>query len=698
VGTVIPLGRGVALAAGTAPAAFEPNAFVRIAPDSTVTVLVKHLEMGQGPWTGLATLVAEELDADWSQMRAEHAPADVALYANTLFGVQGTGGSTAIANSYLQMRKAGAAARAMLVAAAAERWGVADETIRVERGVLTGPGGETAVFGELAEAAAGRPAPEDPPLKAPETFRLIGTKVPKLDTPPKTTGAAVYTMDVTRPGMVVAAVAHPRVIGATVASFDATKALALKGVRGVEAVPSGVAVYADTTWHAFEGRRALEVEWDTSTGETRSSEAMFRAYRDALEGGKDAARRGDAAGQLAALPVEEAVFEFPFLAHAPMEPLDAVVEVRPDGAEAWLGCQFQTVDQAVIAAVLDLPPEKVAINTLLAGGSFGRRAQMGSPFAREAALVAKAWGKGPVKLVWSREDDITTGWYRPLTVHRIRAALDAAGDIAVWEQRIANQSIFEGTDWEQIILEEGIDPTSVEGAADLPYAIPHFHVTFASMKSPVPPLWWRSVGHTHTAYATEAFIDELLEKGGRDPVEGRLRLLADADPRFAGVLRRVAEIADWSGVDAKGGGKRGVALHKSFGTWVAQIMDVEIGDGGRPRVLKVWCAVDCGVAINPDVIVAQMEGGIGFGLGAILHDEVTLGEGGVVQQSNFHDYKSLRIDEMPAVEVAIVPSTADPTGVGEPGVPPVGPALANAWRRLTGQSVRRLPFLTAVGA
>jgi isoquinoline 1-oxidoreductase beta subunit len=311
--------------------------------------------------------------------------------------------------------------------------------------------------------------------------------------------------------------------------------------------------------------------------------------------------------------------------------------------------------------------------------------------------VAKAWGPGAVKLVWSREDDIAGGYYRPLTVHRLRGALDANGNIAVWEQRIATQSLLKNTAFEAM-MEDGLDPTTVEGARDLPYAIPHLHVAHHPMETKVPPLWWRSVGHTHTAYSTELFVDELLEKAGRDPVEGRLALLGDADPRYAGVLTRVAELSGWNGTDAADGRKRGVALHKSFGSYVAQVAEVSVGADGRPRIHKVWCAVDCGVPVNPNVIRAQMEGGIGFGLGAVLFDEVSLGEGGRVVQSNFHDYRSLRISEMPEVEVAIIPSTVDPTGVGEPGVPPSAPAMANAWRKLTGQSVRRLPFTVGAGA
>ncbi len=686
-----PTGAGVPLDA--TDALFEPNAFVRIAPDDTVTVLVKHIEFGQGPFTGLTTLVAEELDADWSQMRAKAAPADVTKYANTLFGIQGTGGSTAMANSWEQMRRAGATARAMLVEAAARRWDVPAAGITVAAGVVRhAASGREARFGELAAEAAELPVPTEVRLKDPSEFGLIGTEVPKLDTAEKTTGAARFTIDVYREGMLTAAVLHPPRFGSKPASVDASAARRVPGVVDVQAIPQGVAIYARDTWSAFQGREALEAAWDESGAETRSSRELFELYRKTVETpGAPATSRGDAAGAIAGSGAAlDVVYQFPFLAHAPMETLDAVAVRGPDGVDVWMGSQLQTGDQQAFAEVLGLEMGEVRIHTQFAGGSFGRRAQPDSGFAREAAeVLARAEPGTPVKLVWSREDDIRGGRYRPLTVHRLRGGVDDRGEIVGWEQTIATQSIVKGSPFEAMI-QNGIDPTSVEGAADLPYAIPNLSVTLHTMEVGVPILWWRSVGHTHTAYTVETFLDELLEAGGKDSVEGRLALLGKA-PREAGVLRAVAELADW-GSPVPESRARGVAVHKSFNSYVAQVAEVSRGRDGLPKVHRVWCAVDCGVAVNPNVITAQMESGIGFGLGAVLYDEITLEEGGTVREGNFHDYRAIRIDAMPKVEVRVLRSSEPPTGVGEPGVPPIGPAVANAWRKLTGEAVRRLPF------
>jgi isoquinoline 1-oxidoreductase beta subunit len=674
---------------------FSPNAFLRIAPDNTVTVLVKHIEFGQGPYTGLATLVAEELDADWSQMRAESAPSDPELYKNLAFGLQGTGGSTAIANSYQQMRQAGAAARAMLVAAAAEQWQVDAGEISVDKGVVKHTtSGQQTTFGELAEKAATMDVPTEPALKSREEFTLIGTDRPKLDTVAKSTGEARFTLDVYKDGMITTAILHPPQFGATVANVDDTAARQIAHVLDVKTIPQGVVVYGKNTFAAFKGLAALKVEWDTRQAETRSSAQLMETYAKAVkESGDEAENRGNVADQLAkGAKVLEAEYQFPFLAHAPMETLDAVIDLKEDSAEVWMGSQLQTTDHGAIAQVLELSLDKVKLNTTFAGGSFGRRAQPDANFAAEAAAVAKAYGKPVVvKHLWTRENDIRGGRYRPLTVHRLHGAVDREGNITAWDQTIATQSIVAGSPFEAMI-QDGIDPTSVEGARGLPYAIPNLRVGLHTMKTGVPVLWWRSVGHTHTAYTTETFIDELLELADKDPVVGRLALLKD-HPRDKAVLERVAEMASWSGPRKGDDRALGVAVHKSFDSYVAQIAEVSRHDQGYPKVHKVWCAVDCGVAVNPNIIRAQMEGGIGYGLSAALFDEITLGENGRVVQANFDTYRSLRINEMPAVEVSIIDSQADPTGVGEPGLPPIAPAVANAWRVLTGETLRRLPFV-----
>ena len=675
------------------PEAKAFNAFVRIAPDSSVTVLSKHIEFGQGPYTGLTTLVAEELDADWSQMRVEAAPADDEIYKNLAFGLQGTGGSTAIANSYEQMRKAGATARAMLVAAAADEWGVAAEEITVSKGVISHQAsGKSSDFGSLADKAATMDAPSEPALKDPKDFVLIGKDRPRLDTPSKVNGTAVFTLDVLADDMLIAVVAHPDRFGATVASVDETEARKVPGVVDVKTIPQGVAVYAENTFAALKGRAALKIDWNLDAAETRSSEEIYEEYRQMIAGaqGLEAANEGDVDGAMNGDGITTLSVDlvFPFLAHAPMEPLDAVLMRQADGSiDCYNGAQFPGQDKAAIAEICGVDPANVRVNTQLAGGSFGRRAQFGSPYMREAAEVFKASGMNrPVKHMWTREDDIRGGFYRPIYVHSLRGAIDGAGNIVAWDQSIVGQSIMN---------KDELDETSVEGASDMPYRITNRRVMAHQPKLGVPILWWRSVGHTHTGFAVETFIDQLLDKAGKDPVAGRLALLPE-DARERAVLEKVAEMADW-GSPLPDGRRRGVAVHKSFSTYVAEIAEVSIGEDGGPKVHKVWCAVDCGVAVNPNIIRAQMEGGIGYGLGAILYDEVTLGDGGRVVQSNFHDYRSLRISEMPQVEVAIIESSAAPTGVGEPGTPPIGPAVANAWRQLTGQPVTRLPIMSAAG-
>lgn len=675
-------------------AAFTPNAFVRVAADDSVTVLVKHIEFGQGPFTGLATLVAEEMDADWAQMRAEHAPADVKLYANLAFGVQGTGGSTAMANSWEQMRKAGATARAMLVQAAAQAWAVPATSITIEKGVLKHASGKQGRFGEFAEAASKLPVPENAPLKDASAYRLIGKEgaVKRLDSGDKSRGKTQFTIDISAPNMLTVVVARPPRFGGTMASFDAAEALKIKGVVDVKPIGSGVAVYATGMWPALKGREALKVTWDESAAEKRGSRELIAEYRAlARTPGTVAGRHGDADAVLAkADRVIEAEYVFPYLAHAPMEPLDGYLEWDGQSALARFGSQFQTTEHATIATMLGLPPEKVAIETMLAGGSFGRRAQVSQHLAAELAMCAKAIGPNrPVKLVWTREDDLAGGYYRPLFLHRMRGAVKD-GKITAWTNSIVGQSFFLGTPFEAMTVKDGVDATMVEGAAELPYEIADFRCEVHTPKVGVPTLWWRSVGHTHTAYAVEAFIDELLQAAGQDPVAGRLALMGK-EPRLAAVLKAVAELAKWTGPDAGNGRARGVAAVESFGSFVAQIAEVSLGPDNEPKVHKVWCAVDCGVAVNPDIIRAQMEGGIGFGLGHALYGEITLDQGKPVQ-TNFDSYRSLRIQEMPAVEVTIVPSTAAPTGVGEPGVPPIGPAVANALARLGQARPRALPM------
>ena len=682
--------------ANTADEMLVPNAFLRVAPDNSVTVLVKHSEFGQGTWTGLTTMVAEELDADWSQMRAENAPANVELYASSIFGVQGTGGSTATPASWMPMRQAGAAARAMIVEAAARRWQVRTSDIAVTAGVVSHAGsGRSASFGDLVQEATGSTPPSDPQLKTPDRFVLIGKGVPRIDAPEKSNGTAKYGIDVFLEGMLTVAVARQPRFGASLQSFDATAALAVAGVRRVEQIPSGVAVYAEDTWSAFQGRDALDVVWDHSKTETRSSDEMMRVWTQAARaGGAVAEKNGDVEAALTeAAEVLEAEYQFPFLAHAALEPLNGVISLAEDRAEFWMGSQWQTSDQNAAAEVLGLAPEQVAINTTLTGGSFGRRTTQDNHFAAELSQVARAAGAGSYKLIWSREDEMRGGYYRPLTVHYLQGGLDAQGEIVAWRNNVATQSLLAGSAFEQFVV-DGIDGSSIEGSRDLPYALPNSQVTLSTMESPVPVLWWRAVGHTHTAYATETFLDELLERGGKDRVQGRLDLLRQDRTRDRGVLERVAEIANWRGPDLGNGLARGVALHKSFNSYVAMIADVS-DEGGQPRIHRVWVAVDCGIAINPAIVEAQISGGLGFGLSAALFEEIRLLDGGEIETSNYDRYRILRNSEMPEVTVSIVESREDPTGIGEPGTPPIAPAVGNAWRTLTGRTPSRLPFLRA---
>ncbi|HEY5994348.1 MAG TPA: xanthine dehydrogenase family protein molybdopterin-binding subunit [Gallionellaceae bacterium] len=679
----------------------EPNAFVRIGTDNTVTVISKHLEMGEGTYTGLSTLVAEELDAAWAQVRVEGAPADVTRYANLFLGAQLTGGSSAIANSFEQMRRAGATARAMLVSAAAQRWQVPVDSITVHQGVVThAHSGRHATFGELAEAASRLPVPDNVALKDPKQFEYIGKRFPRKDTHDKINGSAIYTQDVKLPNMLVAVVAHPPLFGARLKSFDAQRAKAIRGVVDVVAIPTGVAVLAPDFWSAKKGRDALSVEWDESDAFRLSTSEIFAQYRE-LAGKPGALARNDGNAEQAIAQAAkrlEAEYEFPYLAHASMEPLNCVVRLGADGCEIWNGEQSQTGDQHAVAAVLGIKPEQVKIKMLYAGGSYGRRANPHSDYVVEAVQIAKAiQGRAPVKMVWTREDDMRAGYYRPMYLHRIAGGLDGQGNLVAWQQRIVGQSIMSGTAMEPRMVKNGIDATSVEGAHNLPYAVPNIAVDLHSPRLQVPVQWWRSVGSSHTAYSTETFLDEAAYAAGRDPVEFR-RALLNKHPRHLGVLELVARKSGWGQplAPGKAGEKRGrgVALHKSFNTYVAQVAEVTVRPGGRYSVDRVVCAVDCGVAVNPDVIHAQMEGGIGFGLSAALYGQITLHDG-QVEQSSFPDYPVVRMNEMPRVEVYIVESQEKPTGVGEPGVPPIAPAVANALFAATGQRLRKLPLRLA---
>ncbi|MEM9523626.1 MAG: xanthine dehydrogenase family protein molybdopterin-binding subunit [Pseudomonadota bacterium] len=693
IGSVIP-SRTVAQAARNADALGMP--FVHVMPDNSVVVIAKHLDKGQGAATGLATLVADELDAEIGQLRVEFAPSNTEIYKNLLFGVQGTGGSTAIANSFDQYRQAGATARAMLTAAASEAWGIDPGRITIAGGTVSG-GANSASFGELAEAAAAQAIPTEVRLKTPEQWIYIGKSLPRVELPLKTRGSVgLFGMDVQPENGMVVVTARPPRFGAKPASVDDSAARAMEGVIEVLQIPQGIAVVATDTWAAIQGREALDIVWDDSAAEMRGTDALMAEYASLLDRpGTPTQGRGDAAGKLAgAVQTVTADYMFPYLAHAQMEPLNITVLYDGAKAEFWFGSQLQTIDHGVAAAVLGLDPSNIAINTTWAGGSFGRRATADAHLTAEAATIAKAWldktGRPqPIKMIYTREDDIHGGYYRPMHMHRVTAGLDAEGNISGWSHRIVGQGIMIGTAFEQFSVHDGVDHSSIEGVGDTTYDISDLALDVHHPQVGVPVLWWRSVGHTHTAYVMETMMDELAEKAGRDPVEFRLAYLRN-DPRKAGVLRLAAEKAGW-GQPVPEGVHRGVAVHKSFNSYVAEIADVRLRDDGTAKVERVVCAVDCGVPINPDNIRAQVEGGLGYGLSSILREEITMTDG-EVDQFNYPDYQPLRITDMPEIEVHIVASTEAPTGIGEPGTPPIGPAVANAVYRATGRRVRALPF------
>jgi isoquinoline 1-oxidoreductase beta subunit len=673
-----------------APASFAPNAFLRIDADESVTVIINHSEMGQGISTALAMMVADEMDADWNRIRVEFAPVD-STYNHTAFGIQLTGGSTSTMSEWDRFRTMGAAARAMLVVAAAAEWGVAPGSCSTEGGhVLHGETGRKVSFGRLVGKASALEAPAEVKLKTPDQYRIIGRPTRRLDSAEKVDGTAVFGLDVARPGMLVALVARPPVFGGSVASVDADKAKKVKGVRHIVRIDRGVAVVADDFWAASKGREALLVEWNE--GELAGLDTRSQGEQYAEMGkrpGKIAGKTGDTSTALGSAAKKiDAVYELPYLAHAPMEPLNCVADVRAGACEVWVGTQSQTLDLAAAAAAAGLKPEQVKLHTTLLGGGFGRRAVLDSHFVVEAVQISKAVKK-PVKVIWTREDDIRGGFYRPRAYHSVSGGVDSAGKVVVWQHRIVCQSIVAGTPFENAMFHEGVEHMAVEGVADMPYAIPNRLTEWHQAPGGVPVLWWRSVGHSHNAFAVECFLDELAHAAGRDPLEVRLELLAER-PRHKRVLELAASKAGW-GTEPPPGRARGLAVHASFGSHVAQVAEVSVSGKGAIRVHRVVCAIDCGPIVNPETIRAQMEGAIVYGLSAALHGEITF-EKGRVRQSNFHDYPVLRMSEMPRVEVHIVESKDSMGGVGEPGLPPIAPAVANAVFAATGRRLRSLPF------
>ncbi len=689
IGFFLPAGRGrFAFAQENAPPKIAPNAFVRVGKDGSVTVIVKHLEFGQGVLTALPMILAEELECDWTRVRSELAPA-APEYAHTAFGIQMTGGSSSVWNSWDQLRIAGAQARTMLVQAAAQRWKVKAESCHAENGMVHGPGGRKLAYGALAEAAARLPVPADVKLKDKAGFRRIGVPTRRLDSAEKVSGKATFGMDVQRRDLHVALIARPPVFGAKLRGMKADKVQKVAGVTHVVEISSGVAVVARNFWAAKKGREALDLDWDLGRGAQLSTDALAQQFRaKAKTPGKVAHKAANPNAMKAATKTLVVEYELPFLAHAPMEPLNCTVEARSDGAEIWVGSQFQGVDQEAAAKVLGLAPSQVRFNTMLAGGGFGRRANPMSDYVVEACEVARRV-KVPVKVIWTREDDIQGGYYRPMFVHRVEVGLDGKGGVAAWNHTLVGPSILAGTPFESMMVKDGIDPTSVEGVADTPYAIPNLDVALHSMDVGVPVLWWRSVGNSHTAFVMETMLEEVAMALGRDPVALRREWLA-GKPRVLGTLDLVLEKSGWSS-PVPAGHARGLAVHESFGSVCAQVAEVSV-EQGEVRVHKVTAAFDCGLVVNPLTVEAQVQSAIAFGLGAALYSRISLKDGRV-EQSNFDTYRVLRLTEMPHVEVHLVPGGDKPTGVGEPATPPIAPAVANALFKLTGRRARALPLV-----
>ncbi|MEO1110238.1 MAG: molybdopterin cofactor-binding domain-containing protein [Pseudomonadota bacterium] len=691
-----------ALAAASSDGA-QLNPFVKIDADGTVTAIVKHFEMGQGPATGLPTIIAEELGVTMDQIEYEFAPSDPQVYNNLLFGpFQGTGGSTAIANSWMQYRQAGAAAREMLINAAAQSWGVDPSGVTIEDGIITA-GEKTAPIAEFVAAASQLEVPAEPRLKDPSEFRLIGNEsVRRKDSAIKGNGQAKFAMDVHLPNQMVAMIKRPESRGGIALGFDDSASKEIKGYINAAILPNqaGVAVYAENTWAAIQARDMLEVEWDMSAAETRDSDQIKAEIKAALDAEPEFnVNQADVAAVTAAIDGADTVIEqsfyFPLLAHAPMEPLNCTIEQTAEGDIILHdGAQMPTGPHMAYQQIFQLPPENIQIKTMLAGGSFGRRATPDADYQVEAALAFVVTDRSrPVKLVWTREDDIRSGYYRPAFGHKARVGLDADGNIVGWQHQVAGQSIMKGTPFESFSVHDGVDHSSVEGIADSPYNIPGMALGLTDTPKATSVLWWRSVGHTHTGYVMEVMMDLAAKAAGRDPVEFRLSYLADGDDpdqsRKAGVLKLAAEKANWG--NPAEGRAQGIAVHKSFGSYAAQVVEVSGDPESGIKIEKVTCAVDCGIAVNPDVVRAQMEGGIGYGIGHVMRGQITL-TGGAVDQSNFPDYEPLRIGDIAAIDVHIVPSAEAPTGVGEPGTPPAAPALANAINTLSGVQIAAHPM------
>ena len=676
---------------------YPPDAFVHITANGKILITVNRLEFGQGVQTALPMILADEMDADWSQVTAELAPA-AEVYKDPVFGIQMVGGSGSIAHSFQQYRELGAKTRAMLIAAAADRWKVSPDQLRTENSLVYGPGNRSARYAELAKDAARKPVPENVRLKNPSEFRLIGTRVRRLDSRAKCDGSQKFGLDLDLPGMKIALVAHPPVFGGKVKTFDAREALALEGVRDVFEIPlakgQGVAVIADRFWTAKQARDRLKIDWELSGVERPDSSELRRKFKElAQTTGNVAVARGDQnlLAKMARANRMVVEYEFPYLAHTPMEPLNATVRFQGDQAEAWVPSQFQTMDQMAIAEVLGLKPEQVTFHTEFAGGGFGRRAVIDSHIPREAAMIAKRLPGTPVKLIWTREDDVRGGYYRPMHTHRVEIGVGHDGMPMAWRHVIVGQSLVAGTPFAAMMIKNGVDATTVEGVEDTSYNIPNFHVSAHNPTVNVPVLWWRSVGNTHTAFVMETLVDELATRSRIDPIVYRRKLLKPEAKKLRSVLDLLEDKITWRKTLPEGHAL-GIATHECFETAVACAVDVSI-ENQRPKIHRATIAVNCGLAVNPLTVESQFQAGVGFGVTQLMAKGAITLKDGLVEQRNFDGYTPPYIVDAPAsVDVHIVPTTEAPTGCGEPPVPVIAPAVVNALSRLTGKRYRSLPL------
>jgi isoquinoline 1-oxidoreductase beta subunit len=692
VGFYLPRRREV-FADGSEPSVL--NAFIHVSPDDKVTILISKSEMGQGVVTSLSMLAAEELECDWKQIRTEFAPADK-VYFDPAFGMQGTGGSQSVHSGWVPMRTAGATAREMLVAAAAQKWGVDASECHAESGRVVHTATKRSVtYGSVAEAAGKLSAPTNVKLKDPSEFKVIGKATKRLDTADKVCGKAVFGIDAHRPGMLHASVEHCPVFGGKVASFDASKAKAIPGVKdvvpimtggpGQPPVMTGVAVVADNTWTAFQGRKALEIQWDEGPNANATTESIFKMFEEkAQTPGVVSRKEGDAASAMASAAQKvEAVYRAPYEAHATMEPMNCFADVQADRVDLWVPTQFQTPSQQISAALAGVKPEQAFVHTTYLGGGFGRRGW--SDFVTEACQLSKAM-KAPVQVTWKREDDTQHDYYRPASYIKMAAALDANGMPTAFTARVACDSImswfFPGS------IKNGMDSSSVEGVTDIAYDIPNILVDYQLTPGPVPQGFWRSVGASQNGFFSEGFVDELAVAAKKDPYEYRKALLGKK-PRHLGVLNLAAEKAGW-GKPLPNGMHRGIAMLEAFGTYVAEVAEVSVDKDNGVKVHRIVCALDCGQVVNPGIIEQQAMGAMVFGLTQTLKGEITIDKGRVVQ-ANFDTYEPLRMNECPKMEVYIVPSKEIPRGMGEPAVPPVAPAVCNAIFAATGKRIRKLP-------